>query len=184
MGSSLEMMLNLRTAPVPVLALMLWGCGGGAAPGTGVAAATESGIERDPIGVCGLLNADQVSTVLPGHDGGIVAHSGGSMMEGVDSYQCSYASEANGEYRVFTLVISVAANDELMAKIKPSGTLHGENQRAAIADGAFISDHMDDEIGVTVIKGRKKADLDLLAPDAAAMRGQMLLLTEAVAAKL
>ena len=184
MGNSLDMMLKLRVAPALVLALMLWGCGGGTAPGIGVAAAMESGAERDAMGVCSILSADQVSTVLPGHDGGVVAHSGGSMMKGVDSYQCSYTSELNGEYRVFTLVVSVAANDELMARIKPSGTLHGENQRAAIADGAFISDHMDDEIGITVIKGRKKADLDLLAAGAAAMRGQMLLLTEAVAAKL
>jgi len=183
-GNTFTALLKLRVASGLALALMLWVCGGGPVLNTGAASATESDVERDPIGVCSILSSDQVSTVLPGHDGGVVTHSGGSMMEGVDSYQCSYTSEQNGDYRVFTLVISVASGDEQMAKIKPSGTLHGENQRAAIADGAFISDHMDDEIGITVVKGLKKADLDLSAPAAAAMRGPMLQLTKAVAAKL
>jgi len=184
MGNPFDMMLQPRVAPTLVVSLMLWGCGGGAAPETSAAAATDPGSESDPLGICTILGADQISTVLPGHDGGVAVHSGGSMMEGVDSYQCSYTSEQNGEYRVFTLVVSVAESDDLMAKIKPSGMLYSEQQQAAIADGAFISDHMDDEIKITVIKGRKKADLDLLTPDAATMREQMLLLTEAVAAKL
>lgn len=184
MGNLFRMMPEQRVTPTLVVALLLWACGDGAAPGKGAAAAAEPGAEGNPLGICSILSADQISTVLPGHDGGEVAHSGGSMMEGVESYQCSYTSEQGGEYRVFTLVVSVAANDELMDRIKPSGTLHGADQRAAIADGAFISDHMDDEIGIIVIKGRKKAELDLLAPGAAAMREQMLLLTEAVAARL
>jgi hypothetical protein len=43
---------------------------------------------------CELLTSEQVTTVLPGHDEGYVAKDGGSLIEGVDSYQCSYCNDS------------------------------------------------------------------------------------------
>jgi hypothetical protein len=131
-----------------------------------------------------MLTSEQVATVLADHDGGELVHSGGSMMDGVDSYQCSYTSEANGQYDVLTLVVSVASTAELLSRVRPSDFLYGESDRPAIADGAFVNDKLEGELGVTVIKGLNKIDLDLMAGDAHSRREEMLALATMVAARL
>ena len=160
---------------------LLIGCGDGNDDQSGNLAAVE---EVDSFGICQMLTDAQVASVLPEHDGGEVVHSGGSLMEGVDSYQCSYTSEANGGYKVFTVVVSVASTPELLSRIRPSNFLYGEDDRPDIADGAFINDKMDDEMDITVIKGLNKIDMDLLSGDAQSKRQQMIELATIVAAKL
>jgi hypothetical protein len=75
--------------------------------------------------VCTLLSSDQVSMVLPGHDGGSVTHSGGSLLKGVDAYQCSYSRIADNDFRLLTVILNVASTDELFAEIKPTGSEAG-----------------------------------------------------------
>ena len=166
-----------------LLGIILAGCGadGDATSAIGAAAAAE---EADSFGICQMLTDEQVDTVLTDHDGGEVAHAGGSMMEGVDSYQCSYTSDTDDGYSVLALVVSVASSPELLARIRPSNFLYGEDDRVDIADGAFVNDKMDGELGITVIKGLHKIDLDLSSEDAHSLRQEMLGLAATVAGQL
>jgi len=162
-------------------------CGGGT-PTPGESAQTydaaDDADDTDAFGICRMLTADQVAGVLPGHDGGTVAHSGGSLIEGVDSYQCSYSSQQAGGFGLFTLIVSVASTDALFEDIKPSGFAHDGDETLAVADGGWISDHQEDDLKVTVLKGRTVADLELLAPNAGSMKARMVELTKVVAGKL
>ena len=169
--------------PLVLLGMALAGCGsdGGAPSANGAVVAAE---DSDSFGICRMLTGEQVATVLAGHDGGEVTHSGGSMMDGVDSYQCSYTSEADDQYRVLALVVSVASSPELLAKLRPSDFLYSEDNRPDIADGAFVNDKMDGELGITVIKGLHKIDLDLSSEDAHSRRQALLDLAASVAGKL
>lgn len=166
-----------------MLSIVLMGCGddGAGKSGNGGAVAAD---EVDSFGICRMLTNEQVAAVLADHDGGEVVHAGGSMMEGVDSYQCSYTSEANGQYSVLTLVVSVASSPELLAKIRPNDFLYGEDDRPEIADGAFINEKIEGEMGITVIKGMNKVDVDLSSNDAHSRRKEMIELAAIVADKL
>jgi hypothetical protein len=171
------------TMTLILLGIVLAGCGSDSdvPSANGAAVAAE---DTDSFGICRMLTDEQVTTVLAGHDGGEVTHSGGSMMDGVDSYQCSYTSEANDQYSVLALVVSVASNPELLAKLRPSDFLYSEDNRPEIADGAFVNDKMDGELGVTVIKGLHKIDLDLSSEDAHSRKQALLELAASVAGKL
>jgi hypothetical protein len=186
MGSNLFVSFLWRLSAALIFTVVLTACGGSESPAKQAAVQSAAATDEDPdtFGICRMLTAEQVSTVLPGHDGGMVAHSGGSMMEGVDSYQCSYTSEEGGEFRVFTLVVSIASSEQLFSKIKPSGFLYGDDKKIAIADGAFIGDKMEGEVKVTVIKGLKKAELDLLVPEAHSRSAELVELAKVVAGKI
>jgi len=58
---------------------------------------------------CKLLTSEQVNTVLPDNDEGYLAHSGGSLIKDVDSYQCSYSNE---DWEIFNVTITVAPNEK------------------------------------------------------------------------
>lgn len=175
-------MAHYSRSIILMVSAVLMGSGGGTYGKSGEAAVAAE--EADSFGICKMLTNEQVETVLAGHGGGEVVHAGGSMMDGVDSYQCSYTSEVSGQYSVLTLVVSVASTPELLGRIRPSGFLYGEADRPEIADGAFINGKMDGELGVTVIKGLNKIDMDLMAENAHALRQQMIELAATVAAKL
>jgi hypothetical protein len=166
-----------------LLVAVLVGCGSDSAgqPSDESAVAAD---EADTFGICQMLTSEQVATVLADHDGGELVHSGGSMMDGVDSYQCSYTSQANGQYSVMTLVVSVASTPDLLNRIRPSDFLYGENERPEIADGAFINDKLEGELDITVIKGLNKIDLDLMTEDAHSRRQEMIGLATIVAGRL
>ena len=111
---------------------------------------------------CKLLTAAQVATVLPNHDGGMVTHSGGSLIKGVDAYQCSYSNTAAD---LLTVVLNVAENDERFSRIRPSPSSHKNDRHVDIGDGAWIYGE-GDHIKVEVLKGRTVIDLDLMVPGA------------------
>ena len=119
----------------------------------------ESGMPADIV-PCELLTAEQVETVLPGHDEGFTAHSGGSLMKGVDSYQCSYS---NDKLDLFTVIVHVAADQEKFDWIKPGSSSEGTALK--IGDGGWlISDK--DELKLKASKGLKVIELDLMTAEA------------------
>lgn len=125
----------LRIAAVAIMALCACAaCGGGSPTPGNVAQTSGAADDDDAFGICRMLSADQVTSVLPGHDGGVVAHSGGSLMNGVDSYQCSYSSQYAGGFGLLTLVVSVASTDEPFGQIKPSGFAHDGDQELDVAE--------------------------------------------------
>lgn len=168
-------------------ALLVAGCGGkegAAAPESAeepsAAAGSDDGEGRGP---CALLGADQVSTVLPGHDGGSVAADGGSLIKGVDSYQCSYARVEGTDLRLFTVIVHKAHDDAAFEEIRPGKSTHEDDQPVEAGDAAWVYGD-DQDLKLKMLKGRSIVELELMAPDAATRKDAVVELARALAAKV
>jgi hypothetical protein len=129
---------------------------------------------------CELLTAEQVATVLPNHDGGMAVLSGGSLMKGVDAYQCSYS---NKTMDLMTVVLNIADNDDNFSWIKPSEGLHRDDRKVEIADGGWVYGE-DDDLKIEVVKGRTIIDLELMAPGARSKAEALIELARVVAGNI
>ena len=169
-----------------LVAVALAGCGGKktsstAAPDTAATVASEDeGADRGP---CAWLAAEQVATVLPGHDGGSVAANGGSLIKGVDSYQCSYSRVEGTEAWLFTVIVHKAADDPAFDQIKPSSSFHDDHQPVAAGDGAWLYGD-DADLKLQMLKGRNVVELELMTPDAASKKDALVELARALAGKV
>jgi len=128
---------------------------------------------------CKLLTRQQVETVLPKNDGGTVAHAGGSLIAGVDAYQCSYMNDAAN---IFTVIVNVAVDDRRFAQIRPHFAAN-EATRVAVGDGGWLRGEADD-MKLTAVKGRSVLDLELLTPDAGTKSSALVTLARAALAHL
>lgn len=173
--------------PALLAALLLVGCGGKeSAPGSGpdsgaTAAAGED--DDDDRGPCSLLSTEQVATVLPGHDGGSVAADGGSLIKGVDSYQCSYARIEGTDALLFTVIVHKAHDDAAFGEIRPGRSFHEDHQPVEAGDGAWLYGD-DKDLKLQMLKGRNVVELELMAPDAAAKKDAIVELARALAGKV
>jgi hypothetical protein len=140
-------------------------------------AATGAGLRT--LEPCKLLTRQQVETVLPQNDGGTVAHAGGSLISGVDAYQCSYMNEA---VHIFTVIVNVAVDDRRFAEIRPHFDAH-EATRVAVGEGGWLRGEADD-MKLTAVKGRSVLDLELLTPDAGTKSAALVTLARAAIAHL
>jgi hypothetical protein len=180
---------QLLAACLLLAGLALPGCHSGKGGGEG--AADASGKEAPPaaraesggsgaVQPCQLLTGDQVATVLPEHDEGFVAKDGGSLIDGVDAYQCSYSNPAGD---LLTVILNVAVDGDRFEKIKPSGFAMGSSARELdLADGGWLRGE-DDDLKATVLKGHTVIDLELLASDAGKKKDALVELARAAAAK-
>ena len=166
-------------------ASVLSGCGGGSgpAPATIASEAADDG-DGDSFGICRMLTTEQVASVLPGHDGGMVTSAGGSLIEGVDSYQCSYTAMRESDVDLLTVVVTIAPDDALYEQIKPSGFAFDDEDAIDVGNGGWVKDDVPGEFGVVAKKNRAVLRLDLMAGDAQGKSAEMLTLAQAVAAKL
>ena len=159
-------------------------CGDGAAEGDPVQTAAAEG---DGIAICDLLTDAEVSGVLPGHDGGDVAKSGGSMVAGVDSYQCSYSAVQGSEFNLMTVIVTVASSAELFDSIKPTASvtreIYDNFREIQIADGGFLYGAPDD-MKVDAWKGASVISLELMTPQAESHGDALVALASTVAAKI
>lgn len=169
------------------LALAVSACGGGSdAEGTSEGPAASTSAEpAGGLAPCSLLTDEQVDSVLPGHDEGFVAKSGGSLIEGVDSYQCSYSNEAGD---LFTVIVHVAADDARFEEIEPDAStarmVHADAFReVSVGDRAWLSGEPDD-LKLTAVSGHRVIELELLAEGAGEKGDALAELGAAVAAKL
>ena len=158
---------------------IILGCGGG---GEGTAPAAEPGKNTSTpaaggIQPCKLLTSDQVATVLPGHDGGMVAHSGGSLAKGINAYQCSYT---NKNTDLMTVILNVAENDEDFSWIKPSEGSHRDHRKIEVGDAGWVYGDPDD-LKVEVVLGRTVIDLELMATGAQQKSAAMIELARVIA---
>lgn len=117
---------------------------------------------------CELLTGEQVETVLPGHDEGYTALSGGSLMKGVDSYQCSYA---NDKTDIFTVIVHIAADKEKFDWIKPHAS--SEKTEVKLGDGGWLSSETND-LNLEASKGLKVIELHLMAADASTKKDALI----------
>jgi hypothetical protein len=93
----------------------------------------------------------------------MVVHFGGSLIAGVDVYQCSYANDAAD---VFTVVLNVAVDDQHFDKIRPHFDAD-EATKVPVGEGGWLRGDPND-LKLTAVRGRTVLDLELLATDAKA----------------
>jgi hypothetical protein len=181
----------MRTISVSVLSLCLLGLlGAGCSGGQQAGGTPDSGKDETASSVqagggsglkpCGLLSSDQVATVLPGHDGGLQVKAGGSLIEGVDAYQCSYSS---GDADLLTVILNVAVDEERFEKIKPSSFGMSDAKKVDIADGGWVRGD-DDDVKVTAIAGHTRIDVELMASGAQGKSNALVELTRQVIAQI
>lgn len=168
-------------------ALLVAACGGKpGAPGpeSGDAAPTAaSNDDEDDRGPCLLLTGEQVTTVLPGHDGGGVMQSSGSLMKGVDSSQCSYTRVEGTDMQLFTLVVHRAHDAAAFDAIKPSSSLHEDDEAVQAGDAAWVYGDAQD-LKLKMLKGQSIVELELMTPDAATRKGAIVELARVLAGKV
>lgn len=156
--------------------------GGSSSPtdsGTGSMGSGGAG-QVDP---CTLLSDAQVESVLPGHDAGMVAHAGPSLIDGVNAYQCSYA---NANVEVFSVVLNIAVDQAHFVKIEPDWSgLAGATigQDVAVGDRGYLYGEADD-LKLTATRGLTVIDLELLATKASDRSAPLVAAGQAVAAKV
>lgn len=176
------MKLN-RVSILVLMGLVLAGCGEQSPPPP-AAAGQEAAQDSDGFGICRMLSAAQVASVLPGSDSGSVTQDGGSLIEGVDSYQCSYTAVRGAEVDLLTLIVTVAADDARFAQIEVSGFAFDEDDAVAVGNSGWKKDDNADEYEIVANKGRSVLRINLMAPGAQGRSEQMLALAQAVAARL
>ena len=132
------------------------------------------------IAPCELLTPDQLETILPGHDEGFVAHAGGSLIKGVDSYQCSYSADNGG---LFTVILTVAVDDKRFEKIKPDHWLYSKDRKVNVGAGGWLFGEEDD-MKLKAVKGHTVIKLELLANNAKDKADALIELASAIAQKI
>ena len=141
---------------------------------------TASAGEEGGVDPCKLLTKEQADKLVPESDGGSVAHAGGSLIKGVDSYQCSYI---NRSMKLLTVIWHDAVDDARFEEIKPDFSLIGSAQKVDVGERAWMVPR-DDRVKVTAVQGRTKIEVELSAPGAKAQSDDVLAAARAVAAKL
>jgi hypothetical protein len=91
-----------------------------------------------------------------------VAKAGGSLVEGIDTYQCSYTNEQSD---LMTVVLSVAVDEDRFSTLKPSSLTMGSAREVDVGDHGWVRGEPDD-MKVTVLKGLARIDVELMAADA------------------
>jgi len=133
---------------------------------------------------CKLLTSEQVNTVLPDNDGGYLAHSGGSLIKDVDSYQCTYS---NDKWEMFSVYVTVAPNKNLFFKIKHDVSvlkmLYKNFHKIKVGDKAWI--YGDSEsTEVLVEKGYKIIHLKLNSANAGKKEKSLINIASVIAHKI
>jgi hypothetical protein len=176
-----------RTPPPAAIGWLLAAALVACAQGDGERAAVASS-DGDDLPICDLLTDDQVSSVLPGHDGGFVAASGASLMEGVKSYQCSYSATRGEGEDLLTVILTVGSDVEQFNDwIKPGRSakqeIHEIYRDLEVADGGMLYGEPDD-MNADAWQGTTLVSLELMAPDAERRSEALAALAAAVVAKL
>lgn len=175
-----------RLLAAALAALLLAACGnqGDSTPTTTASVPEAEDDDGDSFGICRMLSAEQVSSVLPGHDGGSVISAGGSLIEGIDSYQCSYSAVQGTDLGLLAVIVTVAPDDALFEQIKVSGFAFDDDDAVAVGDRAWKKDDSADEFEVVANKGRSVLRIGLMSAGARGKSEQMLALARTVAGKL
>ncbi len=127
---------------------------------------------------CELLNSEQVESILPGHDEGYSPLSGGSLMDGIDSYQCTYTNDQSG---ILLVILHIAADKEKLDWIKSHSV--SLTKEINIGDGGWISSDTT-EIKIVATKGLKVIKLQLISSEANKKKDKLIKLASDLLTKL
>jgi hypothetical protein len=177
----------MTLATTVLLGVVSCGGGGGEAEDESANASSEreQASTSGAIEPCGLLSAAQVATVLTDADDGFVAKAGGSLIDGVDSYQCSYS---NPEADLFTVIVTVAVDDERFEDIERDPSIQRDIysdtfREVDVGDSAWLAGTPDDT-KLTAIVGRAVVDLNLMTADAGKKADALVALGNAVVSRI
>lgn len=133
---------------------------------------SEEGADKntsgEEIAPCELLNSEQVESVLPGHDSGYSPLTGGSLIDGIKSYQCTYT---NDQSEILLVILHVAADKQKLEWIK-SHTV-SLTKEINIGDGGWISSDST-EIKLVATKGLKVIKLNLISLQAEQKKDKLI----------
>jgi hypothetical protein len=166
-------------------------CGGGDAgrtAGGGAGRTAGEASEATGLAVCDLLSDEEVTQVMPGHDGGIVTSAGGSLVEGIDVYRCSYTARKDGiaAFDLLNVSVTVAATAELFDQVRPDAdpkrNAYDNFAEIESGDGGYTYGDPD-EMMVDVWKGTTAVALELVAADAASHTDRLVALAATALSK-
>jgi hypothetical protein len=132
---------------------------------------------------CELLTKQQVESLIPGTDDGYTASTGGSLMKGVDSYQCSYS---NDKFDLLTVIVHVAKTAEDFDWIKPKKNMQDDYEDAvklSIGDGGWLYGDPND-LKIKVSKGFTVLELNLSSDNAKNKSDAFVKLAEIILKKI
>lgn len=179
--------LRMRTGVVRVVSTLVLACGcGEETPGNAVSMTNSNlGSKRvsGTIAPCDLLTAEEVATVLAASDEGMAVKTGGSMIEGVDAYQCSYS---NPDLDLLTVTVHVATDNTLFTEIeprRPMSALYDEIREIEVGNGGWLYGDPA-EIKLTARLGDAVIELLLMTADAGERADALIALGDAVAADI
>jgi hypothetical protein len=133
------------------------------------AAGRDAASAAGDIRICDALTAEQVSTVLPKHDGGTQMASGPSPANNIKLYQCSYGAVRGTDVDFLTVVVLVGADRAAFEFIKPNRSAKRDSfpifQELKIGDGGMLYGKPG-EIEAETWKGTTVVSLKLVAPEA------------------
>lgn len=181
-GRDSFMMLGATGLAIVVLAA----CGQqSGTPSTSTAAAPElAEAQGGDAGICRMLTAEQVASVLPGSDGGSPSDGGGSLLEGVESRQCSYMASREAEFDLLTVIVTTARDDASFEQIELTGFAFDDEDAVPVGDRGWKKDDSADEFEVVANKGRSVLRINLMAPGARDKAAPLIAMAQAVAAQL
>ncbi len=179
--------LRVQTAAALVISTLALACGGGEEPPRTAISTTNSsnGANRasEAIAPCDLLTTEQIATVLTGSDEGMAVTTGGSMIEGVDAYQCSYS---NTDLDLLTVTVHVATDNTLVSEIeprRPMSELYDEIREIEVGDGGWLYGDSA-EMKLTASQGDAVIELELMTADAGESSDALVALGDAVASQI
>jgi hypothetical protein len=132
------------------------------------------------IAPCDLLTAQQIATVLADPDEGMAVKTGGSMIEGVDAYQCSYS---NANHDLLTVTVHVATDNTLFTEIeprRPMSELYDEIREIEVGDGGWLYGDPT-EMKLTAGQGNSVIELELMTADAGELGDALIELGNTIA---
>ena len=129
---------------------------------------------------CELAPQPLVQAVLPEADAGSTQQAGGSLIQGIDSYQCSFVNRSGD---LLTVIVHVAQGAELFKELAIGSAVRDSYRRVDIGDEGWVLSGAD-EVKVKAVKKLQRIELNLLAAGAAGREAQLVELARAVALRL
>jgi hypothetical protein len=179
--------LRVRTAAALVISTLALACGGGEeTPSTAISTTNLNNGAKQASGAiapCDLLTAQQIATVLADPDEGMAVKTGGSMIEGVDAYQCSYS---NANHDLLTVTVHVATDNTLFTEIeprRPMSELYDEIREIEVGDGGWLYGDLT-EMKLTASQGDAVIELELMTADVTESGDALIAVGDAVASQI
>jgi hypothetical protein len=136
----------------------------GASKRTSEPAATEAG--GGGLRPCELAPQPLVQAVLPEADAGSTQQAGGSLIQGIDSYQCSFVNRSGD---LLTVIVHVAQGAELFKELAIGSAVRDSYRRVDIGDEGWVQSSAD-EVKVKAVQASCIASNSTCSPPGAAAR--------------